>query len=289
MKHILRGIGAAGFLVANTVLWCVPIYALGVLRPFMPGRAALRLGDWMFRALDLWVACARCMAAALGVVRLAADMPSDSSALRRDGWYIVVSNHQSWADILVLVFALYGRAPACKFFTKRELIWLPLVGVALWFLDYPLVRRYGRERLAAHPELAERDRRATRLAARRFRDRPTSALIFLEGTRFTDAKRVAQESPYRALLRPKTGGFAMVLEELGDRLGAVIDVAIRYPAEPPSFWDFLCGRSPVVRLQARLLQPPALQDAKPWVAQLWEEKDRFLAADALGAKVGDSR
>lgn len=280
MKHFLRGIGAAGFLVANTVLWCVPIYALGGLRPLVPGRAALRLGDWMFRALELWVAGARRMAAALGVVRLEPDVPSDASAWRKDGWYVVVSNHQSWADILVLVFALYGAAPPCKFFTKRQLLWLPLVGLALWFLDYPLVRRYGRERLAAAPELGEQDRRATRAAVRRFRERPTSALIFLEGTRFTPAKRIAQASPHRSLLKPKTGGFALVLDELGDRLSGVIDVAIRYPGEPPSFWEFLCGRARTVRLRMRLLPPPPPDAVRGWVDELWAEKDRHLAAAA---------
>ena len=234
----------------------------------------------MFRALNGWVGCARWMVRALGVVRIDTELAVvDTYPWRRDGWYVVVSNHQSWADILVLVIALYGRIPPFKFFTKQQLIWVPLLGVALWLLDYPLVRRYGRERLQRDPGLGERDRRATRNACASFRERPTSVLIFLEGTRFTTAKRDAQQSPYRALLKPKSGGLGMVVEELGEQLDAIVDATISYPGAPPGFWDFLCGRSAVVRFRTRSLSPPdAEHDAlRRWTDKLWRDKDALLA------------
>ncbi|MDO6806945.1 1-acyl-sn-glycerol-3-phosphate acyltransferase, partial [Wenyingzhuangia sp. 1_MG-2023] len=46
------------------------------------------------------------------------------SQLDSDGWYFVVSNHQSWVDILVLQHCLNGRIPLLKFFLKQELIWV---------------------------------------------------------------------------------------------------------------------------------------------------------------------
>ena len=275
----IRGTAALAFLLLNTVLWCLPIYGLGALRPLTPGRAKVVLGDAMLRALNAWVGCAKRALDALRVARIDHDFPTDAPFGRRDGWFLVVSNHQSWADILVLVFALYGQLPPFKFFTKRQLIWVPLLGLALWLLDYPLVRRYGRTRLAENPELAARDRQATRKACAGFSERPTSVLIFLEGTRFTPAKREAQRSPFRHLLRPKTGGFGMVIDELGGRLDAVVDITITYPGTPPGFWDFLCGRSPVVGVRARTKQPPdADQDAvRAWIDDLWREKDELLA------------
>ena len=280
MIETIRGIAAFAFLVLNTVFWCVPIYCCGAIRPLLPRRTKPLLGDAMFRALNSWVGCARWMVRAFGVVRIDTDLAVvDTSPWRRDGWYVVVSNHQSWADILVLVIALYGRIPPFKFFTKQQLIWVPLLGVALWLLDYPLVRRYGRERLQRDPGLRERDRRATRNACASFRERPTSVLIFLEGTRFTPAKRDAQQSPYRALLKPKSGGLGMVVEELGGQLDAIVDATISYPGAPPGFWDFLCGRSPVVRFRTRSLSPPdARHDAlRRWIDQLWRDKDALLA------------
>ena len=277
----IRGTAAMAFLALNTLLWCLPIYALGALKLVMPRAGKVMLGNGMFLALDGWVRCARWMVLALGVTRIdsAIDEPAESP-WRRDGWFIVVSNHQSWADILVLVVALCDRLPPFKFFTKRELIWVPLLGVALWFLDYPLVRRYGRARLAQDPALGERERRATRKACDRFGERPTSVLIFLEGTRFTLAKRDAQQSPYQSLLRPKAGGVRMVLEALDGRLDAIVDVTITYAGSPPDFWDFLCGRCPAVRLRARTVSPPdAGGDAvRLWADTLWQEKDRRLMA-----------
>ena len=268
------------FLAVNTLLWCVPIYALGVLSLVVPRKGKVVLGNGMFRALDAWVRCTRWMVPALGVTCIASTLGPKESPLRRDGWFIVVSNHQSWADILVLVVALHDRLPPFKFFTKRELLWVPLLGFALWFLDYPLVRRYGRARLEQNPALGERERRATQKACERFGERPTSVLVFLEGTRFTAAKRDAQESPYRRLLRPKAGGVRMVLEALDGQLDAIVDVTITYAGSPPDFWDFLCGRCPAVQLHAQTVPPPdAEADAvRLWADTLWQEKDRRLAA-----------
>ena len=281
MVEAIRGTAAMAFLALNTILWCLPIYALGVLKLVVPGAGKVVLGNGMFLALDGWIRCARWMVCALGVTSIdSAIDEADEIPWRRNGWYIVVSNHQSWADILVLVIALCDRLPTFKFFTKRELIWVPLLGVALWFLDYPLVRRYGRARLEQDPALGERERRATRKACDRFGERPTSVLIFLEGTRFTLAKRDAQQSPYRSLLRPKAGGVSMVLTALEGQLDAIVDVTITYAGSPPDFWDFLCGRSPAVRLRARTTLPPDAQaDAvRLWADALWQEKDRRLTA-----------
>lgn len=267
------------FLAVNTLLWCVPIYALGALRLVVPRAGSVVLGDAMFGALTAWVRCTRWMVPALGVTRIDSTLGTDAdSRLRRDGWFIVVSNHQSWADILVLVIALHDRLPPFKFFTKRELLWVPLLGLALWFLDYPLVRRYGRARLERDPALGVRERQATRKACARFAERPTSVLVFLEGTRFTPAKRDAQQSPYQALLRPKAGGVRMVLEALDGQLDAIVDVTITYAGPPPDFWDFLCGRCPAVRLRARTLPPPEAEaDAvRLWADALWQEKDHGL-------------
>ena len=176
---------------------------------------------------------------------------------------------------------LYGRIPQFKFFTKRELIWVPFIGPAMWFLEFPYVRRYRRDQLEANPALRERDRQATLDACVGFRQRPTSVLVFLEGTRFTVAKRDAQGSRYRHLLNPKTGGFWIVLENLGDQLEAVVDVTIRYPGVAPGFWDFLCGRSPDVEIDIHALPLPEVdRDAvNAWINQLWAAKDARLARD----------
>jgi len=62
--------------------------------------------------------------------------------LERDQWYLVTCNHQSWADIMVVQNILNSRIPLMKFFLKKELIWVPLLGIAWWALDFPFMKRY---------------------------------------------------------------------------------------------------------------------------------------------------
>ena len=278
MIPILRGSAALGFLVLNTVFWFMPILLLGTVRRLSPAPLRRVCGAGLAVSLSGWVACAAAMASALKVVRVQVEFASESPPLRRDAWYLLVCNHQSWADILVLVFAFRGRTPPFKFFTKRALIWLPLIGVALWLLDFPYVRRHGSERLRANPALREQDQRTVSEVCAVIRERPTSVLNFLEGTRFTPAKRQAQDSPYRTLLRPKVGGLMFVRDGLADQLRAVVDTTIHYPGGAPGFWHFLCGRCPRCVVHTRALPPPqGDRDAlRKWVDALWAEKDAHL-------------
>ena len=297
----LRGIVSIAFISVHTVLWCIPLYAMGLVRVGVPVGAVRRgLGGTMDRIIDGWVASNRALLWSLRLTKLDVrvqgdggfqrESPQPGSArglpLARDGWYLIVSNHQSWADILVLQDLFLGRVPPLKFFTKRELIWAPMVGVAMWLLGFPYVRRYGREVLEAHPELREHDRNATLRACERFLERPTSVLSFLEGTRFTPAKHAAQQSPHTWLLKPKSSGFAYVAEALDGRLSGMVDVTIDYPGGPPSFWDYLCGRCRRVDVTVASLGVPVAvagvaesggrEALRSWIDDLWRAKDREL-------------
>ena len=285
----LRGAAAAAFIALSTVFWSLGVYLLAALRPVCPKAARVALGTAMFRMVDSWVIGVRCACRQLGVARIEADLPA---SLRRDGCYLVICNHRSWADILVLVFAFYGRIPQFKFFTKRELIWVPFIGVALWLLDFPLLHRYSRDQLAAKPARHGRDRAIVERACEGFLERPTSVLNFVEGTRFSAAKRERQDAPYRHLLLPKSGGVAMTLAGLGGRLDGIVDATILYPGPAPSFWDFLCGRCPVVGVHAALMPSPLpdrvadeRQVLDSWLAARWQSKDARLAA-AAGTPLG---
>src|SRR5690606_31627543 len=261
---------------------CVPLYLLGLLRLTARGRLRRGLGRWMDDVIQLWVAGNRAIFRLLGVTRLHRQRDGDAE-LSRDGWYLVVSNHQSWADILVLQNALWGRIPMLRFFAKRELIWVPVAGLAMWFLGFPYVRRFSAERIAADPRLAELDRQTTLAACERFREQPSAVLSFLEGSRFSDAKREARGGRFRNLLNPKLGGVSYVVDALKDRIHKVLDVTIVYGGEVPTFWELLQGRCRRVQVVVRCLDlPPAVRAAgsadevrerlRPWIEQIWQEK-----------------
>ncbi len=217
------------------------------------------------------------------------------AALRREGWYLVISNHQSWVDIPVLQAAFNRRMPFFKFFLKQQLIWVPLLGLAWWALDFPFMRRYDRATLERRPELRGRDRAETREACERFRHIPVSVMNFVEGTRFTIAKHDAQASPFRHLLKPRSGGIAFVVDAMGDMLQSLVDITLVYPAGKPDVMDLVAGRIPIVHVHVRERPlPPELlggdydNDAEyrerfqRWLNGIWEEKDSLITATLEG-------
>lgn len=285
MLDALRGIFAITFIALHTVFWCTPLYVIGLVRLAIPaGRR--RTGGVMNRIVDGWVASNRVLFRVLNLTTINAQFTGTEN-LSRTGWYLVLSNHQTWADIIVLQNTFLGRIPPLKFFTKRELIWVPLLGVAMWLLGFPYVRRYSRELLAANPELRDHDKNATLRACDGFKERPTSVLNFLEGTRFTKAKHEAQQSPYRHLLMPRSGGLGYVAEALGERVVNVLDVTIDYPNGVPTFWEFLCGRCRAVdvRIDGHGVPEPLTllrggngrEELKRWVDDLWRRKDERIS------------
>jgi 1-acyl-sn-glycerol-3-phosphate acyltransferase len=210
--------------------------------------------------------------------------------LDRQHWYLVTSNHQSWADIFVLQHLLNRKIPMLKFFLKQELIWVPVIGLCWWALDFPFMKRYSKDYLQQHPEKRGDDFASTQRACEKFRHSPVAVFNFLEGTRFTPDKHQRQDSPYDYLLKPKAGGIAYVVGAMGDSINCLIDVTIAYPGDKaPGFADFLCGRLDKVSVRINTLEIPAdfagrnyseddgfKLEFQQWTSELWHEKDQLL-------------
>ena len=220
--------------------------------------------------------------------------------LKRDGWYLVIANHRSWVDILTLQTVLNRRVPFLKFFIKDSLRWVPILGLAWWALDMPFMKRYSKEQIARRPELRGTDLKATQRACEKFRDHPTAIINFVEGTRFTPAKRDSTRSPYQHLLRPKAGGIAFVIDALGPILRDVLDVTIVYPEGDASLWDVCCGRVTRIVVDVRRRGMPVRQAAgdyiadgdfrgrfQDWLSALWAEKDARLAQSFAESRRAD--
>ncbi|HEX6364259.1 MAG TPA: acetyltransferase, partial [Albitalea sp.] len=181
------------------------------------------------------------------------------------------------------------RIPLLKFFLKQQLIYVPVIGLAWWALDFPFMQRHDKRALRRDPKRLSEDADATRRACEKFRLVPTSVMNFAEGTRFTPEKHRQQESPYRHLLKPKAGAMALALNAMGEKFQSLVDVTVVYPDGVPSFWHFLCGTTPRVVVRARELPIPpefctsdyakdkAFRGAfARWLGQLWEDKDRQI-------------
>ncbi len=290
----LRGLTAASLLAINTLIWVPILLLFALLKLLVPGRSMrLWVDPMLLRIAEAWIAGnSRWM-------RLTQTTVWDVQGLEGlnpRSWYLVNANHQSWVDILVLQHLLNRRIPLLKFFLKQQLIWVPVMGLAWWALDFPFMRRHSEAYLTKPPEMRGRDQETTRRACEKFALIPTSVMNFLEGTRFTAAKQARQQSPYRHLLKPKTGGVAVALNAMGEKFEAVLDVTIVSPDGVPDFWQFLSGqvRRVIVRVQtlpipSQLLGGDYAGDAamrqayQQWVHELWLAKDARIAT-LLGIK-----
>lgn len=209
--------------------------------------------------------------------------------LSPEHWYLVTCNHQSWADIPVIQYVMKRQIPMLKFFLKQELIWVPLIGIAWWALDFPFMKRYTKEEIEKNPSLKGKDLETTRKACEKFKYTPVTVFNFMEGTRFTPEKHRNQQSPYKHLLKPKAGGAAFVLGAMGEQLHTLLNITIYYPGGAHGFWGLLSGeiQKVVVRIEAQEIPKHFLgkdyqedaqfrEEFQRWVGELWERKDQLI-------------
>ena len=222
------GVLSTFILFVNTVVWVIPIYIVALLRLCCPAGAVQRyLRRVAIGAARNWVSGNNLNFA---LMRTAEWDVRGVEQLRSDGSYLVSANHQSWTDVLVLQKVFSRRIPFLMFFIKKELVWVPILGLAWKGLDFPFMQRFSRAYLAEHPEMKGRDLETTRKLCDKLRGEPVSIMNFLEGTRFTEGLHEKQKSPYHHLLSPKAGGAAFVMNAIGDQLDSMLDVTIAYPA-----------------------------------------------------------
>jgi len=283
----LRGAVMFLLIVTNTLVHGLPLIALALVKLAVPSAAGRRaMGRVLTAIAESWIAFNTLLLRRMQETRW--DVRG-LEGLNHDGWYLVVANHRSWVDILALQAVLNRRVPFLKFFIKKELRWVPVLGLAWWALDMPFMKRYSREELERRPELRGVDLETTRRACERFRALPTSVINFVEGTRFTPEKRDRTGSPYRQLLSPRAGGIAFVLGAMGPILNEILDVTIAYPAGVGDFWDLCCGRIRHIvievgrrPLEAWLSEGDYTEDEafrrrfQDWLAALWAAKDARL-------------
>lgn len=271
-------------LAAALILLCSPLKLLILISPG-PGSVARRVMTFI---QEQWTANNAALMRLLPRIRW--DVRG-LEALRRDRWYFVLSNHQAWMDIITAFHVLNRRIPPLKIFIKQELMYVPVVGLAVLALDYPFMKRYSKELLKRKPHLRGKDLETTRRACAKYRHYPVSVLNYMEGTRITPAKHAAQASPYRHLLKPKSAGAAFVLNALGERMDCLLDMTIVYPDGIPSFWDLCCGRVRHVIVDIRLRDiPPEFCTASyendvgfrqafhAWTADIWQAKDSLIGS-----------
>ncbi|SLM28412.1 putative acyltransferase yihG [Desulfamplus magnetovallimortis] len=288
LPNTIKGMLSFLMYLLNTIVLCSVLFVVAFIKLVLPIPALLALYNRILISIAMtWV----------GINSINSDLfnriewkINGLEALHLKEWYLVLSNHQSWMDILVLQKVFRGKIPMLKFFLKKELIWVPILGLAWWALDFPFMRRYSSDFIKKNPHLKGKDLETTRKACEKFRTIPVSVMNFVEGTRFTPAKHERQKSPYKNLLNPRAGGVAFVLSTMGDCIRKIINVTIVYPDGADTFWGFISGRVRRVVVDIEVLpitddilgdyfnDPVFKANFCEWLNGLWKEKDEKISS-----------
>ena len=203
-------------------------------------------------------------------------------------WYMAMSNHQSWADIFVLLTVANKKIPLLKFFMKKELWWIPFVFLANKTLNMPFVNRHSKSAIEKNPSLRTKDYENTLKSCKRFLRAPSTIFSYAEGTRFTSEKHKAQNSKYRNLLQPKIGGMATALSAMPE-IDTLINFSVVYKSKKRGAWSFLNGEMKDVKVFIKSYKIPEnlknrnygsdhlyREEFKEWIDEIWDEKDRKI-------------
>ena len=220
------------------------------------------------------------------------SLPND---IHTKGKYLLMSNHQSWVDTSIVQYISEKRLPLTRFFTKFELIYIPIVGQAFYFLDFPMMRRHSKEAVAKNPALKGKDIEEAKRACALLKDKPFTLLNYLEGTRFTQIKHDKQNSPYTHLLKPRAGGLSLAISALGEDIDGILDMTIVYPDGVPTYGDLWKGNIKRLGVDVRYIDIPddlfigiknggyendeAIKSQMfDWVEKIWQQKDQRISA-----------
>jgi len=284
----VKGILTILFICLNTIFWGSFLISLALLKLVLPIKI---IREWLTKVIiniaTFWVGF---NSFTFRLFTKTHWQVTGNQDLSMDEWYLINCNHQSWADISVVQTCLNRKAPMLKFFLKKELIWVPILGLCWWGLDFPFMKRYSREYLEKHPKMKGKDMETTIKACKKFKSTPISVFNFMEGTRFTTEKHTKQKSPFKNLLKPKAGGAAFVLESMGNQLRTMLDITIVYPDDKFGFWEFISDQIPHIIVDIEKVSIPTeflgksyLNDTdfkksfQEWVSLHWQEKDQKIS------------
>ena len=260
--HIYSAISAS-WVVLNLTFWLIPFSIVAICKLLLPPLSSLWQRGVSFcyhgaaRINSFWM---------LSVVRIRIIIDGD---IGQHPSPVVISNHQSWFDIPVLHHVITDHGPIIKFLIKRQLIWVPVVGWLCWLLGFPRLYR------GKGGESRKKDYATIRAFSERSSSDPGAVLIFAEGTRFSETKRIDQNSRFKHLLNPRMGGIRILKEAMHPDT-PIIDITIVYVGGNSNCWDCLHGATREVRVVVKQHRVGDIEDLDSWINDRWQEKERLL-------------
>lgn len=195
---------------------------------------------------------------------------------------LIVSNHRSDLDWLVgwVMAQRVGCLGSTLAVMKKSSKFLPVIGWSMWFSEYIFLERSW-----------AKDETNLKSSFQRLKGfpQPFWMALFVEGTRFTEAKlKAAQDYAVSAglpvprnVLIPRTKGFVSAVANLRAFVPAIYDITVAVPKESasPTLLRLLRGQPSLIHLQARRYLTKDLPETEDGLAQ-WC-KNIFVSKDDL--------
>lgn len=279
---------SASTIAANSLALGIPVFGAGITKMLTKSKTA---DEMVIKLANHWICTNNLLIdKVLPQKDWRINLPDN---LNPNGKYLLICNHQSWVDTSIIQYISENHLPITRFFTKHELIYIPIVGQTFYFLDFPMMKRHSKEAIAKDPKLAHRDLNEAHRACQLLKDKPFVLLNYLEGTRFTYKKHQQQQSPYQHLLKPKAGGLALAISSLGEQIDGILDMTIVYPDGTPTYGDLWQGKLKRLGVDICFIEPKASlfnalkngeyehnqqvkQEFYQWLDMLWQNKDKKI-------------
>lgn len=279
---------ATGVIATNSVIASVPVWLMGAAKTITGSKIA---DDTVIKVTNRWISSNNALIDnILPQKDWRINLPDN---VHPDGKYLLISNHQSWVDTSIVQYISEDRLPLTRFFTKFELIYIPVIGQAFYFLDFPMMRRHSKEAVAKNPALKGKDIEEAKRACALLKNKPFTLLNYLEGTRFTQSKHDQQKSPYQYLLKPRAGGLSLAINALGADIDGILDMTIVYPDGVPTYSDLWKGNIKRLGVDVRFIDMPkalftAIENGSyeedagikaqtfDWLDNAWQQKDQLI-------------
>jgi len=195
----------------------------------------------------------------------------------------VIMNHRFFADWLACfqVAIRKGRLGAVRLFAKVSLRWVPVIGIGIMIIGFPLLTRdWGKDKKSISKVFHN-------LKTRRV---PFWLASHVEGTRFSPEK-LQQSQDYAKkndlpilhnVLLPRKRGFVATVSELRDTIDAVYDITLVWNdgKKKPSLIDLALRRGMQLHVHTRRYPiakiPTGEEEMHQWLLDRFKEKDALI-------------
>ena len=284
LKYSYYALFSITALLINSAIVFLPVVFFSLIKIIVPIKSIQYHCTTAVQALaSFWVSFAIMITELFSPTEIEFEQNAELSSKHS---YLVISNHKSWLDTLILMLAFHKKIPFPKFFMKFQMFFVPLIGMVCWALEFPAMKRYSKAYIAKHPEKKGKDIEMTQKYCQNLSDRPTTIVNFVEGTRYTKEKAI--NSQYSHLLNPKAGGIAIILKSLSDKMVGVLNTTIVYDNPNQTLWDFMIRKTKKIKVKVDFIPIEDVplgdyfncqkdkQAFQEWLNNLWSNKNIYI-------------